>query len=198
MTSSGQTPWWSWVWPAVAWAVLLATALACLRQHQTSDFIYRQKTLVIAPVAPDDAWLGYAPRAVTHDAFIVSVLEAVQRLVPPEKTLLTVPEGSQVNYLARRTSSFPFTVMSLTEMRAWGPAMAEAFRRAPPDFVLMLDRDSGAQGGGPFGAPGNGEDLVKLIEASYTVVWGMGAQPWQGKGYGVRLMRRVVSAGPGL
>lgn len=99
----------------------------------------------------------------------LAALEVIERFVPPDRTLLVVPEGVMLNYLTRRTNSTPHYNFVPLEMAVAGESrILDDLRRAPPDYVLVVPSFTPRiYGFERFGAPGFGEFIWKWIEQSY-------------------------------
>jgi hypothetical protein len=91
---------------------------------------------------------------------------AVERLrtVPPNATLLVLPEGVMINYLSRRVRQAP-------ESYADEDWYVKELDRSPPDYVLWMTRDLREHGIAQFGAPGNqGDKILPWVRQNYVVL----------------------------
>jgi hypothetical protein len=67
----------------------------------------------------------------------------VERNVPPDGTLVVMPEGVVVNYLARRRNPTRHLNFVPPEVEIFGEdAILADLRAAPPDFVALVHRDT--------------------------------------------------------
>jgi len=138
-----------------------------------------------------DAFLADARGAVLAEA-----VEQVASLVPPQRTLAVVPDGIMLAYLARRRSSLPYLNYVPTEILYYGEdAVLRAFRRDPPDFVAVVDKDTS-----DFGYPRFGVDyaveIQRWIAERYHGRALAGAAPLRGLGFGIGLAERNPGAPP--
>lgn len=119
-----------------------------------------------------------------------AALREIEDRVSPSQTLVVLPEGIMINYLSRRISSIPYTNFLPGDLRIFGePAVTSALRDRPPDWILLVDRDSSEYGPRWFGqdyAHGMGE----LLKASYRPCVTLGAQPMTGRGFGATLFEK--------
>jgi hypothetical protein len=70
------------------------------------------------------------------------LLAELHSLAAPEATLAVVPEGIMLNYLSRRRDSTPYISLMPVEVLMFGETkMLEAFREAPPDYLIITDED---------------------------------------------------------
>lgn len=123
--------------------------------------------------------------------FVQAAVEAVTNKVSPEETLLVLPEGVMINYLARRRSPSPYINFMPPELLMYGEAnMVSALEANPPDFIAVVDKDTSE-----YGVPRFGRDYGRLIAAwvtakKYDVVASFGPRPLTGSGFGVWLLKR--------
>lgn len=96
-----------------------------------------------------------------------------------------------MNYLARRRSPIPtygnytpFHIDLYTER-----LLVAHLERSPPDFAILIDRQSRVYGKTYFGGD-YGIAIHRWILASYSVVWKTGSVPLTGAGFGIVIMRR--------
>jgi hypothetical protein len=100
-----------------------------------------------------------------------------------------------VNYLARRVNPTGHINFMPPELIIFGEdEIVDAFRRAPPDFVLLIRKDTREYGLAGFGQD-YGLDLVDWIRARYREVARSGAHPLgPDERFGVVLLERVSDA----
>ena len=112
------------------------------------------------------------------------------------QTLAVLPEGCIVNYLSRRTNPTPYTTYLGVELEAFGDErMTECYERHPPDFVLLVHRDTLVYGRQFFGRD-YGEELYQWIMSHYRPVVQIEKMPLQQAGqFGVLLLQRNEASG---
>ena len=104
-----------------------------------------------------------------------------------------MPEGIGLNYWLQRCNPTRFNLFLPAELRAFGgeEAMLEEIREHPPDFVVLMHRDSAEFGVGPFGKdPRNGLRLRQWVDANYVRVEQIGAEPFRDRRFGLVILRR--------
>ena len=102
------------------------------------------------------------PEAVQMGFLVYWAVESV-RNVPPEATLLVLPEGEMINYLSRRK-------MPVTDFFTNEDLYIQELGRTPPDYVILIARDLREHGIAQFGGPGNpGEKVLPWLWKNYTV-----------------------------
>lgn len=138
-------------------------------------------------------------RILTYNDRLDNTGECVQRTVSwienctaPTNTLAVLPEGAMVNYLSRRANSSGQMLFTLSEIQSFGEArMLADFVASPPDFVLLIHRESDEWNVGYFGsARGYGADIMEWVRSNYIPVWLLGNEPLQTNAFGIKLLRR--------
>lgn len=118
-----------------------------------------------------------------------AAIAALERLAAPEDTVLVVPDGILISYLARRPSPVRYLNWVPTEVRIFGEdRMLEDLRAAPPDWVVVVDKSTAEHGARWFGRD-YARKIGLWIEEEYEPVGGIGAEPLTGRGFGVRWLR---------
>jgi hypothetical protein len=116
-----------------------------------------------------------------------TLLRKIEALVGPNESLLVLPQGVMLNYLARRRNPTPYYIFDRTSRVLWGEdAMIDSLRAAPPDWIAYVERGRKPD---PFGT----RDYLALQEwvaTHYMPAWQIGT-PFSGPpGPGVMLLRR--------
>ncbi len=100
---------------------------------------------------------------------------AAERLkgTPADSTVMVLPEGTMINYLARRRSMEPGWLRKGNE-----ETLLHQMRERPPEFVVLISRDLSEFGISKFGTPGNfGYEIVQWLRDNYLVIGKLGAEP---------------------
>jgi hypothetical protein len=170
-----------WVFRAAALAMLAVGTQAHLRR--TDHFLERKSTVV---GAGRDAF-----RADVRGSLVNAALADLAQRAAPGETLAVFPEGVMLNWLARRANPTPYVNFMPSELLLFGePRIAAAFRAHPPDWVLLVHKDTGEYGYPLFG-PDYGRELATWIQESYEPVSLHGQPPLQPNTlFGIQLMRR--------
>jgi hypothetical protein len=162
---------------------LLALILVCGSIAARSNFIRGGQTQPVGAGA--DRFYVFERDLDTTGALVDWVVKKMDGS-PPTATLLVLPDGLSVNFLARRISPLP-------DVGAGGPEalLVERLRKSPPDYVALISLDLTEHGIRQFGAPGNfGELLLPWVKQNYSPVasWG---DPYSGaRMRGAAVLRR--------
>jgi hypothetical protein len=125
-------------------------------------------------------------------AYLQQALEEIERRVQPGQTLVVLPDGIMLNYLARRGSSLPFTQYGPLNIIMWGEdRMREAFERHPSDFVAIVYVDFSDEGARRFGRD-YAQWWMTEIRERYRPVWRIGEEPFQSDRFGIVLWERIA------
>jgi hypothetical protein len=126
----------------------------------------------------------------SHCQFAVPALKAIDRQLRAGETLVVIPEGIMINYLARVESPVPYTCFLPANFEMYGEEkIIRSFERRPPDYVLLLSRDTREYGPSPFGR-GYARELYSWILERYKPVARQGSDPVSEDGKGFVLMAR--------
>ena len=118
---------------------------------------------------------------------------AIERYTPAGSTLAVIPEGAMLNSLSRRRNPTPYVTLLPPEFAMFGAGeILEAYRRRPPDFVVIAPRDLTEYGSTGFDRD-YGSAFGAWLHEAYEAV-----QTAQPAGYRLTLLaRRGVPATTG-
>jgi len=152
---------------------------------------YRAKTLpigagteVIYASARNDLWQGAAVR----DAQL-----ELNRLAAPGATVAVLPEGVMLNFLTRRPSPLRVVNLMPPEFVAFGEGeVLRSLRQAPPDFVLLVHKNTSEYGYPLFGTDARyGSDVLDWVRAHYRSQRVIGRRPMTADGFGIEILSRA-------
>ena len=109
-------------------------------------------------------------------------------------TLAALPEGDMLNYLARLRNPTPYSTFMPPEVMLLGQSnMIDAFRKSPPDLILLVHRNAS-----DYDVPWFGRDyaveLWSWIQENYRTVKRFGDPPMEpGSRFGVDVLERRPS-----
>ncbi len=108
---------------------------------------------------------------------VASLVEWVEANLPPDATLLVLPEGVMVNYLTRRVNPTRHLNFVPPEIMIFGEErILEDLRAQPPDYVVLVHRETRE-----YGLPLFGTDyaprLLEWLRDHYEPVAQVGAAP---------------------
>ena len=109
-----------------------------------------------------DRFYAFAPDVDGIGAVVNWTVEQL-RDIPPQTTVLALPEGLMVNYLSRHVSPLPTWNRTVTE-----EAYVKQLQATPPDYVVLISRDLREFGTKRFGDEGNpGHLIMQWVGANY-------------------------------
>jgi hypothetical protein len=122
------------------------------------------------------------------------VSAALRTIISPDQTLVVLPEGAMFNYLLRLQNPTGYIQMVAVLPPGVGPygqdAIEQAFTTHPPDFILLVHKDTSEFGSRFFGKD-YAQDLFRWIEREYDAVATWYGVPLQDDRFGVRLLQRT-------
>jgi len=98
------------------------------------------------------------------------MLDALRQL-PAHATVATVPEGTMINYLARRRYPTRYVNLMPPEVIMFGQQrILDALRASPPDYVVVVRGSNPADYGYKSFAEDYGRDIFAWIRESYREI----------------------------
>lgn len=175
----------AWLFRGPALAVVLATIVTHV---QRSDQWVDTKSHAVG-TGTDRFYADARGEAVN------TMLAVLEKQAPAGATLAVFPEGVMLNYLARRKNPTPYTNFMPPEMIVFHEAkMLAAFRADPPDFVILVHKDTSEYGPRFFGQD-YGVALFNWIRENYHPISQVGAVPLQTDGFGMLLLEAAGAHG---
>jgi hypothetical protein len=123
---------------------------------------------------------------------IVQLVSEQLRQTPPEQTVLVLPEGEMINYLARRASPVaPFFFFSAATSGGREESIVESLEKHPPDWVVIISRDLREYGIRRYGeAPGKGGLIMRWVDVNYQLAGRLGGDPLEATQRGAVILGR--------
>lgn len=119
-----------------------------------------------------------------------ALLDAINRRRTPNRTLVVLPEGVMVNYLARSVNPTPYSNFMPPELIMFSEeAMLNALRQHPPDLIAVVHKDTSEYGFRYFGRD-YGREIMAWVRRNYRNVALIGAPPLQDGRFGILLLER--------
>jgi len=166
-----------------AWSIFIVGHLGI------TAYWFDEKTEIVASGA--DAF-----HADWRGEYVNSVLDEIEAFVGEDESLAVMPAGVMINYLARRPNPTPFFYFMPSDVILYGEdPILEALEAAPPDFVLIVHKDT-SEFGYRFLGREYGIFIGLWIRENYEEVSLIGEPPLVEGNFGMRLMRRTTADVP--
>jgi hypothetical protein len=156
-----------------------------------SQRIYGAKTYPVG--RGGDRIVTYAEAYDDSGPIVAAALEWIERNTSPGESLVGLPEGIMLNYLARRPTRTPCMNFMMTEMIQFGEhELLTSLRADPPDYVAIVHKDTSEFGVRFFGQDARyGQAIMTWLESRYRTVARFGAEPLQDRRFGIRILKRI-------
>lgn len=174
-------------------AILLATLALLLPGIYAiaakSRALLQQKTLTIGEGA--DMFYVF-PQKVYPQGQLVKTLTGALKQYPDGESLLVLPEGPMINYLARKPNPVSLVYFFASATRAGGEQrIMRDLELHPPRWAIVLTRDLREYGIPRYGEKiGEGKLLIDWLRANYERVTTTGGDPLDNRQSGGWLLRR--------
>lgn len=181
-----------WGGGGVALALILAAAIFDAAATGTFNLMsIRRNTYPIG--FGDDRLLIPSPEQTPATAIVEQAIEVVAKELDHDETLVVLPEGILINYLARKKSSVKYTNFMPIEMVMYGEeVILRDLQRSPPDYVLLVDRNT-AEYGDQFGSSTYGGTILSWLEKHYFEHKTFGQPMDRGGSFGIKMLKRKAT-----
>jgi len=189
----GELPQWIGVGKRGAFVITIGTlslfapgvVILCGKSQQILSF----KTLLVG--TGEDRFYAFSPR-IDPMGEIVDTVNDVLRESRSDQTLLVLPEGLMINYLARLPSpNAPCCYFSMAASPGREDQTVKELEHHPPDFVVIISRDLRGFGVQRYGEkPNEGQQILSWVGKNYEAVSTVGGDPLDYRQRGALILRR--------
>ena len=132
------------------------------------------------------------PKSAPTGAAMAAAAAWIETHTAPTNTLAVLPEGVMLNYLTRRDNPTPYVVFAF-EVWAFGEQkMLATYKENPPDYIVLVERDSSEYGMKYFGQQkGYGFDVMQWVNTNYEPVELIGSEPLKNGAFGIEILKRL-------
>ncbi len=171
-------------------AILIFLLVGLARLTIQSALFYKDKDFTLG--AGGDRIVVYDPKIDPTGAGMASAAAWIETNTAPANTVAVLPEGVMLNYLTRRDNPTPYAVFAF-EVWAFGEqTMLAAYEKNPPDYIVLIQRDSSEYGVPYFGLQkGYGFDVMQWVRRNYKPVYLVGSEPLQSGAFGVKILEHI-------
>jgi hypothetical protein len=168
--------------------LFLGTGVVCLAIR--SQTLLNLKTYPVGKGI--DEFYDMPPRIEASGA-LVNFASDQLRTVSRNQTLLVLPEGEMINYLARLPSPVaPFFFFSAATRGDREQAVVADLLMHPPDWIVIVSRDLREYGISRYGeSPGKGQEILEWVALNYRPVASIGGDPLDFHKRGAVLLNRI-------
>jgi len=137
-----------------------------------------------------DQFYAYSPEIDPTGEIVNAVSLALQE-APPHQTLLVLPEGVMINYLARRPNPIAPVIYYSMATEGREDRIVEDLERHPPDWVVIISRSIREFGIERYGEqPDEGQQILSWVKKNYKTVASEGGDPLDDSQHGVVMLTR--------
>lgn len=167
---------------------IAAVAVVWAAHMDLSKNLYDLKTYAVR--SNGDTILTWKPEIVSLGPVVQSALAKIQEVVKPGESFVVLPEGIMLNYLAQRRNPSFYSAFLPVDLILYGEErMLSFFNRTPPDYVVLVQRNTSEYGPCCFGRD-YGLLIFSWIRENYRPLFLIGQDPMGGDGFGLIIARR--------
>lgn len=137
-----------------------------------------------------DTILDFYP-FVTHRGIIFNAaIEFVEKEIPEEDEITTIPGSILLNYMTRKKSSLKYIYLDPGALQIIGNYQIYGdLQKNPPPYIIFMDQKFSDQGAANFGKD-FGKHIFQWIHENYFVLRQYGAQPFVSDKFGIQILKR--------
>jgi hypothetical protein len=172
----------------IALAVAVSAAGTTRLVVQSQDTL-RKKTFEVGKGV--DRFYSYPPE-IEPTGELVGLVSDELRDMPGNQTLVVLPEGEMINYLARRPSPVaPFFFFSAVTRGDLEQDIVNDLQKHPPDWIVIISRSLRDYGIEHYGKrPGEGREILEWASSNYRIVSSIGGDPFESDQRGALILSR--------
>ncbi|OGP60792.1 MAG: hypothetical protein A2V67_14820 [Deltaproteobacteria bacterium RBG_13_61_14] len=170
--------------------ILILLAAAALFYVRITQYYYQNKTLRVGQQG--DMILAFNPQFRSWHFRVLQTLTWIEQEIPRDATLVALPDGVMLNYLARRKNPTPYLLFDPVVIRGYGEErVLQALQQSRPDYVILMHKDTREFGVGLFGQdPRYGKDILTWVTRNYRPVALFGREPLSIRDFGLKVFQR--------
>ena len=140
-----------------------------------------------------DTLLDYHPELEPRAPIVSDTLKYIREHIEPDTEIAPIPYGNMINYMTRNRNPLRIFTINPVEAKIFDEQQyLDEIRAAPPEYILFLDVDSSRLGARYFGKD-YAQNIYQWIQTHYSIQKQFGQAPFQGKGFGIQLLRKRSS-----
>jgi hypothetical protein len=176
----------------------LIVGFLCLLIPGVSTLVSRSQDLLAVKTFPvgtgGDLFYAVDP-SIDNTGNLISAATSELRRIGSGKTLLVLPDGEMVNYLARmRSPVAPAFFFSSATVGGREADIVVDLSNHPPDWIAIVSRDLSEFGIAKYGeSEGQGKLILAWISREYELAGTMGGDPLDPTEQGIQLLKKRTS-----
>lgn len=170
-------------------SVMITLVLVFVGYHSWfSNMIYEIKTFPVGKGR--DLVIDYDRDFNNRGEVMNLALGYIEKNFNREATFATFPDGVMLNYLSRRKSSIAdITLNPGVWILVGDEAVLERLEQSPPAYIVNMDREFPYFGLNKFGVD-FAQRIDQWVKSHYSLEVQIGATPFEGKGFGIQILKR--------
>jgi len=170
-------------------SVMVTLVLVFVGYHAWfSNMIYELKTYPVSQGR--DLVIDYDRDFNNRGEVMNLALGYIDKNFHPEATFATFPDGVMLNYLSRRKSSIAdITLNPGVWILVGDAAVLDRLETSSPTYIVYMDREFPYFGLNKFGVD-FAQKIDHWIKSHYSLEAQIGATPFEGKGFGIQILKR--------
>jgi hypothetical protein len=167
-------------------------AIAIVPALVLSNNWYRGKTIAVGEGA--DRFYASSDPAMWQGPSLQAALDWLSRNAGADATMIALPEGVMINYLARIENPTRFINFMPPEAVAFREhVMARSLDARPPELLLLVHKNTNEYGYASFGStPEYGGEILPWVRRHYRTAEVIGRNPANADGYGIEILKRTA------
>jgi 4-amino-4-deoxy-L-arabinose transferase-like glycosyltransferase len=138
-----------------------------------------------------DTLLDYYPELEPRAPIVSATLKYIREHTDPSAEIVPIPFGNMINYMTRHHNPLRVHTINPVEARIFGEEQyLNEMKAAFPEYILFLDVDSSRLGAQYFGRD-YAQNIYQWIQTHYSLQKQFGQPPFQGRGFGIQLLKKI-------
>lgn len=168
--------------------ILIAIFILALTFITFSNKVYSLKNFKIGE--GEDYFWAFDPKIDTRSLIVEDTLNWIEKNMRQDETFVAIPEGVMLNYLTKHINPTRFFNFMPPELSTYGEStIVEEFIMTPPDYVLIVHKDTHEYGYDFFGKESTyGMLIMDWVNQNYRSICLFGDRPLTSEHFGIEIL----------